>query len=104
MGDHELRDNAGANRFELLVDGTVAAFLEYRVRPDGYALDHAEAVPGFEGQGLSSEMIGSVLDLMQRDETMVLPYCPFVVEYLRRHPEYHDVVAAAHRQRVTADE
>jgi predicted GNAT family acetyltransferase len=104
VGDHELRDNTEANRFELLVDGTVAAFLEYRVRPGGYALDHAEAVPGFEGRGLSSEMIGRVLDLMRRDQTMVLPYCPFVVDYLRRHPEYLEVVADAHRQRVTADE
>jgi predicted GNAT family acetyltransferase len=49
-------------------------------------------------------MIGRVLDLMRQNETMVLPYCPFVVEYLRRHPEYLDVVAAGHRQRVTADE
>jgi predicted GNAT family acetyltransferase len=104
VGDHELRDNADANRFELLVDGTVAAFLEYRVRPGGYALDHAEAVPAFEGRGLSSEMIGGVLDLMRRNHTMVLPFCPFVVQYLHRHPEYLDVVAPSHRSNFGADE
>ena len=104
MADHELRDNTDANRFELVVDGTVAAFLEYRIRPGGYALDHAEAVPEFEGHGLSSELIAGVLDLMRRNRTMVLPYCPFVVQYLRRHPEYLDVVAPKHRKRFGADE
>jgi predicted GNAT family acetyltransferase len=104
VGVLDLRDNTDVNRFELLVDGTVAAFLEYRVRPGGYALDHAEAVPEFEGQGLSSEMIGSVLDLMRRNHTMVLPYCPFVVQYVQRHPEYLDVVAPTHRRKFGAGE
>jgi hypothetical protein len=29
----------------------------------------------------------------------VLPYCPFVQSYLRRHPELRDLVPAAERAR-----
>jgi uncharacterized protein len=100
VADHEIRDNADANRFELLVDGGVGAFIDYRIRPAGYALVHAETEPQFEGQGLASELVAGVLDTMRRNHDTVLPRCPFVVDYLRRHPEYLDLVPPDERDRL----
>jgi predicted GNAT family acetyltransferase len=101
--DHEIRDNTDASRFELLVDGAVGAFIDYRVRPNGYALVHAETEPKFEGHGLASELVADVLDTMRRKHRVVLPRCPFVVDYLRRHREYLDLVPPDDRDKLSQD-
>jgi predicted GNAT family acetyltransferase len=102
VADHDIRDNTDAGRFELLVDGRVAAFIDYRVRPAGYALVHAETERQFEGHGLASELVAGVFDRMRRSDRAVLPRCPFVVDYLRRHPADLDLVPADERDRLSA--
>jgi predicted GNAT family acetyltransferase len=32
----------------------------------------------------------------------VVPLCPFVADYIKRHPEFVDLVAEEHRSRVAA--
>jgi hypothetical protein len=32
----------------------------------------------------------------------VVPLCPFVADYIKRHPEFVDLVAEEHRSRVSA--
>ena len=94
-----VRDNPGKDRYEVLVDGAVAGFAAYRPEGEALALTHVEVDDGHEGEGLGSQLVGSMLAEVRERGTAVLPYCPFVADYLRKHPEEQDVVPAADRSR-----
>jgi len=100
---HEIRDNTDANRFELFVDGNPAVVLEYRAGPGGranaYSLVHTETQPGFDGRGLASELVTAVLEQLREQGSRIRPYCPFVTSFLRKHPDYLELVAAEDRER-----
>jgi uncharacterized protein len=87
-----VRDNPEALRYELLVDGNVAGEIQYRRSPDRVALVHTEVSPSLEGQGLGSRLVAGALDDVRAHGLRAVPVCPFVRSYIRRHPEYGDLV------------
>lgn len=89
----EIIDNPGQSRFEIRVDGTLAGFADYRPRPGGIALTHTEIDEKFGGSGLGSRLVREALDHARSAGLTVTPLCGFVAEYIRRHPEYQDLVA-----------
>jgi len=95
--DVEVNDNPGQSRYEIRVSGELAGFTVYRVRPDGLAFVHTEIDDGRRGQGIASQLIGQALDDVRERGLGVLPYCPFVDAYLKRHPADVDLVPAARR-------
>jgi predicted GNAT family acetyltransferase len=85
------------NRFELSVDGELAGFLIYRLRPGLLALIHTEIEDRFGGRGLGGRLARFALDRARAEGLAVLPFCPFVNEWLKRHREYVDLVPAEYR-------
>jgi uncharacterized protein len=90
--DSIVRDNAEQHRYEILVGGEPAGFAEYHSQPGLVTVTHTEVDPAFEGQGLGSQLVRGLLDDLRARDAKVLPVCPFVRAYLRRHPEYADLV------------
>ncbi|MDP9848959.1 GNAT family N-acetyltransferase [Streptosporangium lutulentum] len=88
----EVSDNPGSSRFEILVDGEVAGFAQYRRRPHKIFFTHTEVRPEFEGMGLGSRLAAGALDQSRASALPVVPLCPFIARYIRRHPEYKDLV------------
>jgi hypothetical protein len=84
-------------RFEATVDGELAGFLVYRLRPGLLALIHTEVEERFEGHGLGGRLARFALDQARAEGLAVLPFCPFVAEWLRRHREYVELVPAEYR-------
>jgi uncharacterized protein len=87
-----VRDNRDALRYELLLDGDVVGEILYRMRPDGVALVHTEVEPTFEGRGFGTALVAGALDDIRARGEHVVPICPFVRAYIRRHPEYTELV------------
>jgi uncharacterized protein len=85
------------NRFEATVDGELAGFLVYRDRKGLLALIHTEVEDRFEGRGLGGRLARFALDQARAQGLAVLPFCPFVNAWMKRHPEYVDLVPAAYR-------
>lgn len=85
------------DRFEITVDGELAGFLVYRSRQGLMALIHTEVEDRFEGHGLGGRLARFALDQARADGLVVLPFCPFVNEWLKRHPEYVDLVPDSYR-------
>jgi predicted GNAT family acetyltransferase len=84
-------------RFVVTVDGELAGFLIYRARPGLLALIHTEVEDRFEGRGLGGRLARFALDKAREEGLAVLPFCPFVNDWLKRHPEYVDLVPVAYR-------
>lgn len=80
------------SRFEVLVDGEVAGFTEYRRRPGLIAFIHTLIDPRFEGHGLGSHLVRTELSEARSQGLSVLPFCPFVRSYIAAHTEYLELV------------
>jgi uncharacterized protein len=94
-----VRDNPERARFELPLGEAGVAFIDYRDRPvpPGAArvriLTHAEVPPALRGAGIGARLARGTLELIRARGELAVPRCPFVVDFLRRHPEYIDLVA-----------
>jgi predicted GNAT family acetyltransferase len=92
----EVRQRPDTGRFEILTDGQVAGFINYRERDDGsIVLVHTEMDPAFAGQGLASALARGVFDDLTERGVLTLVPCPFLISWLGKNPEYPDVVIQA---------
>jgi predicted GNAT family acetyltransferase len=87
-------DDPSARRFEARVGDQMAGFSEYRLKPGQIVFTHTEVDPAFEGQGVGSRLAAGVLDAARQRGLAVIPLCPFIRAYIKRHPQYADLVAA----------
>jgi uncharacterized protein len=85
-----VRDNKAQSRFELDVEGTMA-FANYRATPQAIIITHTETPAALRGRGIASELVKGALELIRADGRRVIAGCGFVVDYLRKHPEYADL-------------
>jgi uncharacterized protein len=85
-----VRDNKTQNRFELDVDGAVA-FANYRVTPSAVIITHTETPRALRGRGIASELVKGALQLIRADGRKVIAGCGFVVDYLRKNPQFADL-------------
>ena len=89
---NEVRDNRDRSRYELVVDGEVAGFVQYSMRGGRLILVHTEIDEARAGHGLASILVSGVLDDVRRRRLRIVPICPFVEGYIERHPQYDDLV------------
>jgi uncharacterized protein len=90
--DVQLVDNPAELRYELDVDGGLAGIIRYRTEPGLVVLVHTDVDPAFEGRGLGGRLVAGALDDIRARGLRVVPLCPFAAAYIRRHPEYADLV------------
>ncbi len=83
-----VREASERCRFEVLVDDEVVGFAVYHLDAGRAAIPHTEVDPAHGGRGVATELIHTVLDSARERGQQVLPYCPFVSAYIRKHPEY----------------
>jgi uncharacterized protein len=94
------------NRYELRVDGELAALASYLMVPASAKIvfTYSELRPGFEGQGLGRQLATQVLEDVRRRELIVSARCPFFRTFIEDHPAFHDLVERTGRlQRAVAD-
>ena len=90
-------DNPEASRYELRLGDEVAGWSEYRPAGRSLIVAHTEIIPRYEGRGLGSVLVGGALTQIQARELTVIPTCPFTSAYIRRHPEWAQLVDASLR-------
>jgi predicted GNAT family acetyltransferase len=82
-----VQDNPGERRYELLVEGDVVGEIVYAQKGDVVTLLHTEVSPAVEGQGFGARLVAGALDDIRARGLQVVPICPFVRAYMRRHPD-----------------
>lgn len=90
--DVTVQDNPDRHRFELMIDGQVGGFADYRERDGAVVVVHSEVDPAHRGQGLGGVLAGQTLDALRERGAKVVPACPFFARYVADHPEYAEIV------------
>lgn len=84
--------NEERNRYEAWSGDTLAGVAVYRERGDRTVFTHTEVESAFEGQGVAKALAAVALaDVVERGRVIV-PLCPFIAGYLRKHTEYEEHV------------
>lgn len=92
-----------AGRFEARLGADLAGYAEFAHEGSPGApvwrFTHTVVDPRFEGRGVGSLLVRSVLAEARTCGAAVLPQCPFVRSYLERHPDQVDLVPEDARSR-----
>ena len=88
---YELKNNRINKQFEFHVDGLIPR-LEYIRAKDKIFLTHTEVPKELEGKGIASQLVLAVLREVERQDLTLVPLCPFVAGYIKKHPEWRKLV------------
>lgn len=87
-----IRDSPDEGAYVIDVDGVRAGKTEYRMREGRHVFVHTEIDDAHSGAGLGAMLVRFALDDVRSQAGRIVPLCPFVNAFIRRHPEYDDLV------------
>jgi predicted GNAT family acetyltransferase len=85
-------NNEQRQQFQLELEGELAS-LEYRLHEGMIVLMHTEVPAALGGRGIGSALAEYALNYARTNHLPAKVYCTFVAAYVKRHPEYQDIVA-----------
>lgn len=87
-----ITNNQTKHRYETTFPDGSHVFISYEWLQGKLALMHTFVPKAHEGKGIASSLAKHVLDEARTLNKRVLPYCPYIQTYLKRHPEYNDII------------
>lgn len=93
--------NEAESRFEIAIDGQLA-IAAYRLRDGQMIINHTEVPRAFEGRGVAAKITRTALEYARSHNLKVIPACPYTAAFLRKHPEYRDLLTPEDWQRFVA--
>ena len=84
-----------AGRYEIRLGGRRVGLADYYRRGNTVVIPHTETLPEFGGRGLAGKLVRYCLGDIRGQNLRVDPACPFVAAYIRKHPEYADLLETA---------
>jgi predicted GNAT family acetyltransferase len=88
----EFKVNEKDHRFEWRV-GHHFAFIDYKETANQIALIHTESPEALAGTGSAAKLVAQTLAYIEESGKKLLPFCPYVFAYLKKHPEWKRIVA-----------
>lgn len=93
----DLRDVRDEHRFEqgfVDQDGlTRTVFADYATQGDTRIILHVEADPALRGTGAAERFMRALSEHARADKLKLTPRCSYAVAWLKRHPEFSDILA-----------
>ena len=86
----EVTHNAEKYRFEAWIDNQLSK-LDYLLDEDTIVMTHVGVYPEHRGQGVAGKLVEIALNYAEENSLRVIPMCPYVAAYIRRHPQYIDL-------------
>lgn len=91
--DVGVTNNSDRKRYEAVVgEATVAGFVDYQETDELVVLTHTEVGSTYEGKGVGSALARAALDDVRERRLKALVICPFILSWLRKHPDYRDLL------------
>ena len=97
MTEFTVRQNEKEERFESDVDGGLA-YVEYIIDGDEITFTHTEVPKEAEGKGIAGKLVAGALAFARGAGMRVIPQCPYVAAYMKRHREYDDILHPEFRE------
>ena len=72
----------------------MSGFLGYHLEEGVATLQHTIINEEYGRQGYARALVTLVLDDLRKQNVKIVPECTYVQGYLRRYPEYNDMLAA----------
>jgi predicted GNAT family acetyltransferase len=95
-----VEDNPLAQRYQAQI-GQYVAIAAYRLDGATITFTHTQVPKDLEGHGIANKLAHTALEDARARSLTVVPLCPFIASYIRRHQEYLTLVDPAYRERVT---
>ena len=89
----DIRDNQEESQFETTIDGHVALSAYDLEEPNRIVFTHTEVPEALSGRGLAGAIVKFALDCAREKKLTVVPQCAYVASFIKRHPEYEDLLA-----------
>jgi uncharacterized protein len=93
-------DNEAENEYEVHTEGEVA-ILTYQRQGKRITFYHTEVPPALEGRGIAGTLARAALEAARADGMEVVPLCPYVAAYIRRHQKYLPLVSKPYQAKIT---
>ena len=90
-GEMNVLTNEARKRFEIEVEGQ-RSVLDFELEKGTIVFTHTGVPPALEGRGIGTALAKAGLEYARSKNLKVIPACSFIQVYLRRHPEYADLV------------
>ncbi len=87
----ELINNTDQKQFQLKVDDATV-YIEYIEAKGKIYFTHTEVPLALEGKGYGGKIVKMALEHVRQRNIDLVPLCPFVAAYIKRHPEWKDIV------------
>jgi predicted GNAT family acetyltransferase len=91
--DVKMFKNAADERYEIWLGDIRVGLVDYYERGGVVVIPHTETLPDFGGRGLASRLVKFALDDIAEQGKKVNPACPFVAVFIKRNPEYAELVS-----------
>lgn len=82
-------------KYTVAVDGQTVGLAAFADRDNQRVFYHTEVDEEFGGRGLASIVIGEGLAATRADGKRVVPVCPTVADFIKKHPEFNDITDKA---------
>jgi len=91
MTHPDIQHDPAVRRFFAQVDGHEGA-LEYRQEGGRMDIVRTTVPEAIGGRGIGAQLVKAALDFAGANKLRVKPTCSYAAAYIRRHPEYADLV------------
>ena len=90
----EVVHQADKNRYVIFLEGEEVGEASYTPQADRWVFDHTTVNPAHQGKNLAAIMVREALnDVRENQQVKIEPTCSYVVRYMEKHPETHDLLA-----------
>jgi len=95
--DVTVKNNAESRSYDAFVDGEIAGSIVYEQAGDRRVVfSHTFIEPRFRGHGVGNLLVRGALDDVRAKGLTLTNFCDFVGRFIDAHPEYADLLDAAH--------
>jgi phosphotransferase system enzyme I (PtsI) len=89
--------NVKLQRFESQAGDAPLAFVSYTHEGEHVILDHAFAPEELQGHGMAATLVRAALHEARQRHWRIVPRCPYVATFIKRNPDFADLVARPER-------
>ena len=90
----EVIHQADRNRYAIYLEGEEVGEATYTPKDGVWVFDHTFVNPAHQGKNLAAILVREAFeDIRANQQVLVEPTCSYVVRYMEKRPETHDLLA-----------